>query len=60
VPKPSQIIELGQINVSSGGNKRFEIDLPVTPSTNTQLACRLLSGNTTNLKVSLVVKGTVI
>jgi hypothetical protein len=49
---------VGQANVVSGGPKRLETNFPVTStSPNVQLACRLLTGNTLNLKVSLVVKG---
>jgi hypothetical protein len=51
--------QLGTFNVVSGGSKRIDLDFPVLyTSTNVQLACRLEVGNTQNLKVSLVVKGT--
>jgi hypothetical protein len=48
---------VGELEVLAGGAKKFELDLPIANVTNSQLACRLESGNTTNLKVSLVVKG---
>lgn len=50
---------LGIFPVVSGGSKRVNLSFPVVyTSTNIQLACRLLTGDTVNLKVSLVVKGT--
>jgi hypothetical protein len=53
--------QIGEFDIISGGQKRVELDIPlVYPSTNLQLACRLLTGNTLNLKVSLVVKGSAI
>jgi hypothetical protein len=52
--------EVGQFSAVVSGPKRFTLNYPIAPSTNTQLACRILSGNSTNLKVSLVVKGTAI
>lgn len=51
------LIELAQVPITFGGDKRVEINVPVIASTNVQLAVRLLSGNTRNLKVSLVLKG---
>lgn len=51
--------QVGQFDVTNGGLKRIELDFPlIYPSTNLQLACRLLTGDTLNLKVSLIVKGT--
>lgn len=52
------LTQIGTLTVSGGGSKRFDVDFPVQyTSTNIQLACRIISGDTTNLKVSLVVKG---
>lgn len=54
------LIQLGTFDVTAGGSKRLDLAFPVQYSgaTNVQLACRLERGNTLNLKVSLVVKGT--
>jgi hypothetical protein len=55
------LIKLGEFTVLSGGDKRFMLDFPlVYSSTNIQMACRLESGNTYNLKVSLVLNGSTI
>lgn len=52
------LIELGQVPFTIGGDKRILVNVPVQyTSNNVQLAVRLLAGNTRNLKVSLVVKG---
>lgn len=52
---------LGQFDVTNGGPKRIELNIPVLyTSPNVQLATRLLTGDTLNLKVSLIVKGTAI
>ncbi len=52
------LTQLGTFNIVSGGAKRVLLNFPIHyTSTNVQLACRLESGNTSNLKVSLVVKG---
>lgn len=49
---------LGSFAITSGGDKRVFLDLPVNYSSpNPQLACRLLTGSTKNLKVSLVLRG---
>jgi hypothetical protein len=54
----SSLRQIGEVEVEGGGSKRFDVDFPVEYiSENLQLACRLIRGNTTNLKVSLVVKG---
>lgn len=50
---------LGTVSVLSGGAKRFVVSFPIVYSSpNVQIACRLLSGNTLNLKVSLLLQGT--
>lgn len=55
------LTQLGTFNILANGDKRVELDFPIQySSTNIQLACRLESGNTTNLKVSLIVRGSVI
>lgn len=52
---------LGTIVVTAGGPKRFAFEYPVIYSSpNVQLACRLLTGTTKNLKVSLVLKGSTV
>lgn len=52
------LIELGQVAFTIGGQKRQLVNIPVQyTSSNVQLAVRLLVGNTRNLKVSLVLKG---
>lgn len=52
------LVELGQTSFTIGGPKRQLVNLPVQYSSpNVQLAARLLVGNTRNLKVSLVLKG---
>ncbi len=52
---------LGIINVTTGGAKRFAFEFPIIYSSpNVQLACRLLTGTTKNLKVSLVLKGSTV
>lgn len=49
---------LGTFNVASGGVKRIVLNFPVLyTSPNVQIACQLVSGNTTNLKVSLIIRG---
>lgn len=49
---------LGAFAITSGGSKRVDLSFPIVyTSTNVQLACRLLTGDTNNLKVSLVVRG---
>lgn len=51
--------QIGTFNITSGGAKRVVVDFPVVyTSPNVQLACRLLTGNTLNLKVSLILSGT--
>lgn len=51
--------QIGSFNVVVGGPKRFTLSLPIVPSSpNVQLACRLETGNTLNLKASLVIRGT--
>lgn len=53
------LAQIGTIPITIGGPKRFNLLLPIANSSpNVQLACRLESGNTRNLKVSLVVRGT--
>jgi hypothetical protein len=55
------LTKLGEFAVTAGGVKRVDLSFPILySSNNVQLACRLESGNTMNLKVSLVVKGTAI
>jgi len=50
--------QLGSFNVVTGGPKRFGLSLPIVYSSpNVQLACRLESGDTLNMSVSLVLKG---
>lgn len=50
---------LGQFSITNGGPKRVELNFPVVYSSpNVQLACRLMSGTTVNLKLSLVLRGT--
>jgi len=51
------LTQIGTFEITGGGFKRFDVDFPTIPSTNAQLACRIISGDTTDLKVSLVVKG---
>lgn len=52
------LLQLGEFSIISGGDKRILVEFPVVyTSTNVQLACRLLSGDTLNLKVSLVLRG---
>lgn len=52
------LMELGQFDIVSGGDKRVFLDFDIDyTSPNPQIACRLLSGTTKNLKVSLVLKG---
>jgi hypothetical protein len=52
------LIELGQSSFVIAGARRQLLNLPIQyVSQNVQLAVRLLSGNTRNLKVSLVLKG---
>jgi len=53
------ISQIGSFNITTGGPKRLSFSFPITYSSpNVQLACRLNSGDTQNLKVSLVLKGT--
>lgn len=53
------LTQLGTFNITSGGDKRAQLNFPVVYSSpNVQLACRLLTGSTLNLKVSLVLEGT--
>jgi len=55
------LTSLGTFPITVGGNKRISVDFPVIyPATNVQLACQLTAGNTNNLKVSLIVKGTAV
>jgi hypothetical protein len=54
------LTKIGEFDIAANGAKRVALDIPVIASTNTQLACRLENGNTTNLKVSLVLKGSAI
>lgn len=55
------MVELGQVPITVGGPKRITVDFPVQyTSENIQIAVRLLSGITRNLKVSLVLKGSVL
>lgn len=55
------LIKLGEFEVDGYGAKRFELNFPVQyTSENVQLATRIESGNTKNLKVSLVLKGSAI
>lgn len=55
------LIQIGNFSISNGGPKRLLINFPIQyTSPNVQLACRLTGGNTTNLKVSLVLKGSTI
>lgn len=55
------LTQIGSFSVTSGGPKRFSLAIPVTSvNPNVQLACRLLTGSTLNLKVSLVLKGTTV
>ena len=57
------LLFLGSFSITSGGPKRISLNLPITyptPTTDVQIACRLLVGTTTNLKVSLVLRGTAI
>lgn len=56
----SNLTKIGEFDVAANGAKRVSLNFPVIASTNTQLACRLESGNTKNLKVSLVLKGSAI
>lgn len=52
---------LGTVVVTTGGPKRFAFNFPVVyTSQNVQLAVRIISGTTKNLKVSLVLKGSTI
>lgn len=52
------LAKLGEFNVAANGEKRLELDIPIVYSSNNlQLACKIESGNTTNLKISLVIKG---
>lgn len=49
---------LGQFDVVSSGPKRISLNFPIQyTSPNVQIACQLITGNTTNLKVSLIIKG---
>lgn len=53
------LIKIGEFATTVGGPKRFTLLIPIqNVSPNVQLACRLELGDTTNLKVSLVVRGT--
>jgi hypothetical protein len=54
------LTKIGEFSVVANGAKRIGLNIPVNLSTNTQLACRLETGNTTNMKVSLVLKGSAI
>lgn len=54
----ASLIQLGTFNITIGGPKRVELLFPVQYSSpNPQIACRLLTGTTQNLKVSLVLRG---
>jgi hypothetical protein len=49
---------IGTFDIVSGGAKRVAFNFPIAYSSNNiQLACRLMSGNTLNLKVSLILRG---
>jgi hypothetical protein len=49
---------LGNFSILSGGPQRVALNLPISyTSQDIQIACKLASGNTRNLRVSLVVKG---
>ena len=51
--------QIGTFSATLAGPKRFSISFPIVNSSpNVQLACRLESGDTQNLKVSLVIRGT--
>lgn len=53
------LLQIGTFSVTIGGVKRFDINFPITYSSpNVQLAARLESGSTSDLKVSLIVRGT--
>jgi len=55
------LLQIGSFNVTNGGPKRIALSFPVVYSSpNVQLACRLENGNTLNLKVSLIVKGSTV
>lgn len=56
------ITQIGTFAVTNGGTKRVAVSFPIVygSSNNVQLACRLESGNTKNLKVSLIVRGSAI
>lgn len=53
------LLNIGSFNIAIGGPKRLEFNFPVVyTNPNVQLACRIESGSTKNLKVSLVLRGT--
>lgn len=53
------LTQITTLAVTIGGAKRISVNIPIANSSpNVQLACRLESGNTLNLKVSLVIRGT--
>jgi hypothetical protein len=53
------LTQVGTFSITNGGPKRVALDLALTStSPNLQLATRLETGNTLNLKVSLILKGT--
>jgi len=55
------LLQLGQFDVTSGGPKRIDLNFPIVYSSpNVQLACRILSGTTNNLKATLVLKGSTV
>lgn len=55
----NNLVQLGTFDVTIGGPKRVELLFDVQYSSpNPQIACRLESGTTQNLKVSLVLRGT--
>ena len=55
------ITKIGEFDVAANGTKRVALNIPLLyTSTNIQLACRLETGNTLNLKVSLVLKGSAV
>lgn len=52
---------LGTFDIVSGGSKRISLNYPIFySSNNVQLACKIEAGETLNLKVTLLVKGTTV
>jgi hypothetical protein len=57
----SNLQQIGEFSITNGGPKRIDLEVPILyTSPNVQLATRLLVGDTLNLKVSLIVKGSAI